>query len=92
MSTEQTGAWLACSGERVRTPDPGGCWQAGAGILSLKTWGPLRLCCCSCPLGRGCWVESSLLDYSFLSRLLQVAGAASEERKPGASRLEGTCK
>lgn len=37
-------------------------------------------------------MESCLLDYSFLSRLLRVREAASEERKPGVSGLERTCK
>lgn len=37
-------------------------------------------------------VESSLLNYSPLSRQLWVRDAASEERRPQVSGSEGTCK
>lgn len=37
-------------------------------------------------------MQGSLFDYSILSRPLQVREAATEERKPRVSGLEGTCK
>lgn len=73
----------------MRTAVPGGLVAGSAGDPLFEALGAPRgsaVAVVHC-LGVGCRVDSSVRDYNFLSRLLQVAEAASEEREPRVSGL-----